>query len=104
MTETEMSRIFASCSAVARGALGLCASCAAVARLNSASNMGCTVLNVANTITPIAIETKSRGGHTLLFCRRRNTPAGEMKMSIRSSQNDWSFAGADAGAAGIVED
>jgi hypothetical protein len=46
------------------------------------------VLNVAKKITAIDSATNSIGGQTLVFCRRRNTAAGETKMSMTSSQND----------------
>ena len=57
-------------------------------RVNSASKIGSSWLNVAKKMTPIAIDTKSSGGQTLLFSLRRKTAAGEKKMSIRSSQNE----------------
>src|SRR5690349_11778309 len=67
-------------------------------RWNSASKIGSSWLNVKKKMTPMAIDTNSSGGQTLLFSLRRNTDAGEKKMSIRSSQNE-----AFGGAAGVVE-
>src|SRR5215510_10306080 len=62
--------------------------CCAVWRAISASNTGSIVLNVRATITPVVMATNSIGSQALLDCQRRNTPAGEKKMSIRASQND----------------
>src|SRR6185437_10037159 len=51
-------------------------------------------------MTPITIATKSIAGQALLYWRRRYTSTGEMKMSMRSSQNDG-CAGAVAIAAPV---
>ena len=61
---------------IASAAAGFFAIAAAVPRLNSASKIGCNVLNVASTITAIEIVTNSSGGHALFPWRRRNTAAG----------------------------